>query len=141
MEFYTGWTSLWKIFTTFWALVHKNTHPTHQGYKRHNYQTSTSNKVHTVQTQGKNTHHKSEQGNVTQPRALVFFNSSQPPHKNTHLTTVAQKYTGSAIIKTHRFSRDLTDQQSAWQLPLMQTACFGMSGSIWKWVEGCLEIA
>jgi hypothetical protein len=122
-------------------LVHKKTHPTHQGYKRHNYQTSTSNKVHTLQTQGKkHTHHKSEQGNVTQPRALVFFSSSQPPHKNTHLTTVAQK-SGSAIIKIHRFSRDLTDQQSAWQLPLMQTARFGMSGSIWKWVEGCLEIA
>jgi hypothetical protein len=24
---------------------------------------------------------------------------------------------------------------------LMQTARFGMGGSIWKWVEGCLEIA
>jgi hypothetical protein len=53
---------------------------------------------------------------------------------------VAQEYTGSAIVKIHRFSRDLTDRQSAWQLPLMQTACFGMSGPIWKWVEGCLEI-
>ncbi|KAJ7796108.1 hypothetical protein B0H14DRAFT_2620202 [Mycena olivaceomarginata] len=32
---------------------------------------------------------------------------------------VAQKYTGSAIVKIHRFSRDLTDQQSSWQLPLI----------------------
>jgi hypothetical protein len=43
---------------------------------------------------------------------------------------VAQKYTGSAIVKIHRFSWDLTDQQSASQLPLMQEPTCSMWASM-----------
>jgi hypothetical protein len=106
MELYTGWMSLWKIFTTFWALVHKNTHPTHQGYKRHNHQTSTSNKVHMLQRQGKT--HTTNQGKEMLHSPELLFASAPPGHptkihtsqqslKNTQVQPLS-KYTSSAEI-------------------------------------------
>jgi hypothetical protein len=74
----------------------EKTHPTHQGYKRHNYQTSTSNKVHTLQTrEEKNTPQIGARKCYTD-QSSVFFNSLSHFTKIHTSQRSLKKYAGSA---------------------------------------------